>query len=294
MKTNTTPKTNFGPILAFSLFGLLLGLASAEEALPAGFVQGPALSAGWPQGSRPISPQKIRLTPEEREKRAAKIWGRADLDADMNYDGEVANDSSDDGNLESSPPGLIIGKGEMSKMLLRVSPYRRSIDAIEAKKSGNSADMMVRVEARAIYLASKDGKFPSPDVEDQKAGHIRIWSDEKKSMLLIDTKAENKRSIEWPLDSDDAFRSVYVEAVDAAVPGSVQMVSLTLFKKSQKTSATPGNSSDFVLVSPRAKSARRDDGPSGEGLPCVDGYGKYCSFNKDETGRDGHNVWIVD
>ena len=201
MKTNTTPKATFGPILAFSLFGLIIGPVNAEEALPAGFVNGPALNAGWPDGSRPIAGQKLRLTPEEREKRVARMWGRVDLDVDLNYDGEVANDSSDDGSLEHSPPGLIIGKGEMSKMLIRLSPYRRSIDAVEAKKSGNSSDLMVRLEARSIYLASKDGKFPSPDVEDQKAGHIRIWSDDKKSILLIDSKSESKKSVEWPLDS---------------------------------------------------------------------------------------------
>jgi hypothetical protein len=285
-------------ILACSaLSASLLPLAlQAEEPLPSGFVQGPAAGEGWPQEKRPSSkPVRVKLTPEQREKAAeaaALAWGRVDVDADMNYDGEISNDSSDDGDLESSPPGLIVGKGEMSKLLLRLSPFKRVRAGAPASKTVSGPDIKVQMETRPIFLGSAKGTFPDAQAEAEKAGHIRIWTNEKREVLLLDSKDTNKRSVQWPLDDEQAPGSVYVETVEGSVPGSLHMLTVTMFKQGSNVT-DPKNASDFILVTPRDQTVRRDPGPSGEGLPAMQGYGKYASFNKDDSSRDGNNVWVL-
>ena len=58
---------------------------------------------------------------KDSERKIAKL----DLDADMNYDGTIDNDDPrDNGAFQHTPPGLIVGVGEMSKFIVRLFPYR--------------------------------------------------------------------------------------------------------------------------------------------------------------------------
>ena len=48
---------------------------------------------------------------------------KLDLDGDLNYDGTINNDDpADNGAFQQTPPGLVVGKGEMSKVVIRLTP----------------------------------------------------------------------------------------------------------------------------------------------------------------------------
>ena len=144
----------------------------------------------------------------DTERAVAKI----DLDSDLNYDGVTNNnDPQDGGAFESTPPGLQIGVGEMSRMILRVLPYRVDFDG----------EVVVSLELSGINRADASGEFESFEDEINATGRVRVWKDPARKVLLLDSADPNKRYVEfstqyreYPYNLPNVLpRSVFVEGV---------------------------------------------------------------------------------
>lgn len=123
----------------------------------------------------------------DRERQIAKL----DLDADMNQDGMIQNiDPADSGAFEATPPGLILGEGEMSRFIIRLLPYRVDFEG----------EVVVTIEVEGINRSHKSGEFASLDEELSSMGHIRVWRNIDKKELLIDSQDPSKRVFEFTTD----------------------------------------------------------------------------------------------
>lgn len=144
----------------------------------------------------------------DNNRKLAKI----DLDADLNYDGTINNDDpADNGAFESTPPGLVVGVGEMSKLIIRLTPYK--IDYQGRAK--------VKLQVDGINRDTKSGKFADGE-EKNGMGHVVVWRDASKKEKIVDSRDPNLRSFEWTLDERTPAnlqiipRNLYVEGVSAS------------------------------------------------------------------------------
>lgn len=120
----------------------------------------------------------------DRERQIAKL----DLDADMNQDGVLSNtDPADGGGFEATPPGMVLGKGEMTRFVIRLLPYRVDFDG----------EVVVTLEVEGINRGNKTGEYGSLDEELASMGHIRVWRDQTKKQLLLDSRDPTKRVVEF-------------------------------------------------------------------------------------------------
>lgn len=151
----------------------------------------------------------------DTERKVVKL----DMDADLNYDGTINNDtaSGDNGAFESTPPGLMVGVGELSKLVIRVTPYRIDFEG----------EVVIALELAGVNRAVKTGQFESFEQEKASTGRIRVWRDAAMTELLLDSADPKKRYCEWVAD-DRVYpanlpgiypRVIYVEGVSVA-PGS--------------------------------------------------------------------------
>jgi len=123
----------------------------------------------------------------DRERQIAKL----DLDADLNQDGILSNtDPADGGAFEATPPGLLLGEGEMTRLVIRLLPYRVDFDG----------EAVVTLEVEGINRASRTGEFQTLDDELAAMGHIRVWRDNTKKQLLLDSRDPGKRVVEFSTD----------------------------------------------------------------------------------------------
>ncbi|WP_050029977.1 hypothetical protein [Verrucomicrobium sp. BvORR034] len=137
---------------------------------------------------------------------------RIDLDADLNYDGSIRQgDAQDQGGFEQTPPGLILGEGEMSKIVIEVKPYRIDFEG----------DVVVGLEVCGINRAAESGEFGSFEEEQQSVGRVRVWRDAARTELLLDSANPQMRLIEFAISAERypanlpsiIPRFVYVEGV---------------------------------------------------------------------------------
>ncbi len=120
----------------------------------------------------------------DRERQIAKL----DLDADMNQDGVLSNtDPADGGAFEATPPGMILGEGELTRAVIRLMPYSVEFDV----------EVVVSLEVEGINRASRTGEFDNLEDELASTGHIRVWREAEKKRLLIDTRDPAKRTVEF-------------------------------------------------------------------------------------------------
>ncbi|WP_345735208.1 hypothetical protein [Prosthecobacter algae] len=120
----------------------------------------------------------------DRERQIAKM----DMDADMNHDGTISNtDPADNGAFEATPPGMILGVGERTRVVIRLVPYRIDFDG----------EVVVTLEVEGINRSAKTGEFASFDEEIASMGHIRVWKDSSKKQLLLDSRDPAKRVVEF-------------------------------------------------------------------------------------------------
>ena len=151
----------------------------------------------------------------DSERKVAKL----DMDGDLNYDGTIDNsDPGDNGAFESSPPGLVLGEGEMTRLVIRVSPYR--IDF--------RGEVVIGMEVAGVNRAVKSGRFESFEEEVASTSRIRVWRDAQRTQLLLDSADPERRYFEW-VAPDDQYpanlpgiypRTVYVEGISVA--GTIQ------------------------------------------------------------------------
>jgi hypothetical protein len=135
---------------------------------------------------------------------------KLDLDGDFNYDGVIDNyDPGDNGLAQVTSPGMVLGKGEMTRMVIRLSPYQLDIDT------------RVRFEFSAcgVNRGDKTGRFESLEQELSAVGHVRIWADAGKTKLLIDSSKADQRVFNLilpnlnPENTMAVPRAVYVEGI---------------------------------------------------------------------------------
>ena len=144
----------------------------------------------------------------DRQRQIAKL----DLDADLNQDGVLSNtDPADNGSFEATPPGVVLGKGELTRMVIRLIPYRVDFDG----------EVVVTLEVEGINRGVRSGEYASLDEELASSGHVRIWRNKDKKELLIDSRDPSKRVVEFTTDYKSypynlplaVPRFVYVEGV---------------------------------------------------------------------------------
>lgn len=148
----------------------------------------------------------------DRERQIAKL----DIDADMNHDGMIQNnDPADSGAFEATPPGLILGEGELTRFIIRLLPYRVDFDG----------EVVVTLEVEGINRNVKSGEFSTLEEELATMGHIKVWRDKDKKELLLDSKDPSKRVVEfttqyktYPYNLPIAVpRFVFVEGVKSSI-----------------------------------------------------------------------------
>lgn len=219
MKTTTQPIgiACMGFLLAFSSHILLPTVACAQHTQakqPRETVQPFAVETEMdlPNSFHKYYGQRINNW-RDTERAIAKI----DMDADVNYDGVINNnDPQDGGAFEATPPGLQIGVGEMSKVILRVIPYRVDFDG----------EVVVTLELAGINRSSPKGEFASFDEEKANTGRIRVWREPTRKNLLLDSADPQRRHVEftsqyrvYPYNLPNEIpRVVYVEGVKASSP----------------------------------------------------------------------------
>ena len=122
-------------------------------------------------------------------RRLAKV----DLDADFNYDGVIDNDDpADNGAFQQTPPGLVLGKGELSKLVIRLSPYHLDF----------RGQAVVSIQVDGVNRADKTGRFASIEEEMGSVGHIRVWRDASRKELILDSRDPQRRVFEWTIDDN--------------------------------------------------------------------------------------------
>jgi hypothetical protein len=134
---------------------------------------------------------------------------KIDLDGDFNYDGTINNeDPTNQGRLEYVPPGLEVGVGEVTRLVIRLKTY-------EVEFPGN---LEVTLEVTGINRDSASGSFPAGS--SGQVGRIKVWRDQAKSELLLDSGDSGKISKTWVYEKGKLAggipRTVYVEGAEAS------------------------------------------------------------------------------
>lgn len=121
---------------------------------------------------------------KDSERQIAKV----DLDTDLNQDGVVSDkDPADSGAFEATPPGQLLGEGELTRFVLRLLPYRVDFDG----------EVVVTLEVEGINRSSATGEFETFDQEVAETGRIRVWKNFDKKVLLLDSADPKKRVVEF-------------------------------------------------------------------------------------------------
>jgi hypothetical protein len=235
MNPNFLPPVLFPLLLVCLVSGLSLPVAaqngSATSAKPAvsgsalesvnapGKSQEPKAKAGGdtPVPSNPAAfPGKTELddpaTSDARFVVPAKTKGKPslprlakiDLDGDLDYDGTISDDSpSTQGTLEFVPPGLEVGVGELTRVLIRFKTYQAQIQG----------SLVVSLEVSGISRDSASGAAAA----GAAVGRIRVWRDPQRKELLLDSGDSGNLRHEWRYDPKKLAggipRAVYVEGV---------------------------------------------------------------------------------
>lgn len=160
----------------------------------------------------------------------------------MNYDGVIDNnDPADGGYYETTPPGLVLGQGEMTKLIIRFRLMNRARMGEQLAAQGN---VVVTAEVVGINRAIRTGLFESFAEEQGVASRIRVWKDAEKKELLLDSGDINKRLFEWS-ENDHTYqgnmpwgipRTVYVEGVSPAkeFSGDIRLLFSVSFRESYR------------------------------------------------------------
>lgn len=171
----------------------------------------------------------------DKERLVAKI----DVDTDLNYDGHISNtDPADGGAFEHTPPGLVVGQGELAKLILRLSPYRIDFQG----------EVVVSLELAGINRSAKSGQFESLADEVASTGRIRVYTDPEKKNLILDSAIPEKRLAEFVIDQSKypanipglVPRLLYVEGVKQSgqYSGDVRLLTTVSHREHGTTAET--------------------------------------------------------
>ena len=197
------------------------------------------------------------------------------MDADMNQDGVLSNtDPADNGSFESTPPGVVLGKGEMTRFVIRLIPYRVDFDG----------EVVVTLEVEGINRGDRSGEYASLDEEIANSGHIRVWRNKDKKDLLLDSRDPAKRVVEFTTDY-----KTYPYNLPLAVPRFVYVEGVT------ESPRFSGDVRLLVTVSHRAKGEPSYAQTSGKGVaqPVVDSGPKKVGIKSFRTSFDHILLTVV-
>lgn len=243
-----------------SLFSFLVGVSYAQDGGKqiveenVSFDRGVETEMDLPSDFHRYYGQRVNMW-RDQERKVAKL----DIDTDMNYDGTIDNDDpADNGAFEGTPPGLVLGEGELSKVLIRLTPYRIDYEG----------EVVLTLEVAGINRALKSGQFESFEEEVAATGRIRVWKDASRRELLLDSADPEKRFYEWVADETQYPanlpgvypRLVYVEGVSATGKGGRSGKAVV----SEKGMVEGGYSGDLRLL---ATVSHREKGTPREGYP---------------------------
>ena len=172
------------------------------------------------------------------EANAQRKLAKIDLDADFNYDGTIDNyDPTDNGSIQVTPPGLIVGVGELAKMIVRIRPY----------KEDRTGEAVFILDVSGINRTVESGEFESLDDEIASMGQVRVWSDAYKTELLVDSADPNLRRRIWTAEDGQPPTFFYVEGVrPSTTEGDVRV--LVSLESRRKVAETFDPSFDHNLV----------------------------------------------
>jgi hypothetical protein len=175
-----------------------------------------------------------------------RLVRKLDLDGDFNYDGIIDNaDPTENGEVQEYPPGLVVGVGELTRMLIRLHPHKAAL----------RATTRLELEVIGINRSVASGDFGSLREEIASMGHIRIWADSKRSKLLLDSQKTGSRI--WSMVLPDMYndslvnvpRAIWVEGVKAsgAHTGDIRL-DVRLIDVRRDRAPAPSTGKDFKQV----------------------------------------------
>lgn len=201
---------------AIALTFSLATSASAQLGAPGGFGWGPTLMR--PSGYHSYYTSKYGLL------------GKVKIEGDVNYDTIIGGYDRALGNAaKRNPYGLIIGSGELSKLLLTCQPNADRQPGIGAPKVKMPFHQLVAsLDIRGVNLSRGDGKFATFEDEVAYCGRILVWLDHTRRYLLLDSADPERRRVEWPYSNSVPPERVFVEGVQPTQPGGAFIVTMTL------------------------------------------------------------------
>ncbi|MCB1204796.1 MAG: hypothetical protein KDN18_11100 [Verrucomicrobiae bacterium] len=198
------------------------------------------------------------LLPVDAEGKVSVAWlSKIDLDADLDYDGRLDNDSdADQGQHEAVPPGLELGKGEVSRLVIRFKTYEQTFPGT----------LVVALEVEGVNRDSASGAFSAGG--QKSVGRVKVWRDQARKELLVDSGDPAKLRHEWRYDSEKRSggipRTLYIEGVEVSskFEGDLRLL---LSASHQSDGATPGTVSslyrsafDHLLVTVRKEPVEKE------------------------------------
>lgn len=154
--------------------------------------------------------------------------GKMSISADLNRDGFIS--TRGDNNTKVTPPGLLIGTNEMTKLLLSCIPDPTSLPPKVGSPKVNMKyhKLALILDIRGVDLGVKSGKFKSLDREIEKCGRILVWADKTRQHLLLDSSDPLRRRLVWAYADSVPLPHVYVEGAQAAQPGGSYLITWEL------------------------------------------------------------------
>lgn len=145
-----------------------------------------------------------RFVPAMKGREHRAKLSNIDLDSDLDYDGAFDNSSpSGQFRREFIPQRLEVGVGELTRLLLRFKIYEELA----------AGALVVVLEVSPIDREISRGTAGG----DAANGRLRIWRDQERKELLLDSMDPERRRFEWTFDpakiSGGIPRTVYLEGV---------------------------------------------------------------------------------
>lgn len=156
--------------------------------------------------------------------------GRAEIKADVNYSSGIDRHDHDLGkDAKFNPYGLMLGSGELTKLLLTAAPNGdRNVTVGEPRVQLPFPVLVASLEVRGINLGHRKGRFASFEQEVATCGRVLVWLDHNRKYLLLDSADPARRRVEWPFASSIPPERVFVEGVTPTQPGGAFIVTLEL------------------------------------------------------------------
>ncbi|MEZ5384387.1 MAG: hypothetical protein R3F13_02605 [Prosthecobacter sp.] len=156
--------------------------------------------------------------------------GRVQIQGDVNFSGKIDEVDAGMGNEpKRNPHGLIIGAGEMTKLILTCQPnaYRQR-QVGEPKVKMDFYKLVSVLDVKGVNLGDKKGRFASFEDETATCGRVLVWLDSTRRHLLLDSSDPTRRRVEWQWASSVPPERVFVEAMSPTQPGGALIVTLEL------------------------------------------------------------------